>query len=54
MILSDVAKPTGNLKIITLGLDDSNSIQDLKIRIERNKQRELVILNVKWFAKTHS
>lgn len=42
MILSGIAKPTGNLKIITIGLDDSNSIQDLKIRIERNKQRELV------------
>lgn len=42
MILSGIAKPTGNLKIITLGLDDSNSIQDLKIRIERNKQRDLV------------
>ncbi|MBS1775502.1 MAG: hypothetical protein JSS64_04390 [Bacteroidetes bacterium] len=42
MILSGIAKPTGNLKIITIGLDDSNSIQDLKIRVERNKQRELV------------
>jgi hypothetical protein len=42
MILSGIAKPSGNLKIITIGLDDSNSIQDLKIRVERNKQRELV------------
>ena len=42
MILSGIAKPTGNLKIITIGLDDSNSIQDLKIRVERNKQRTLV------------
>lgn len=42
MILSGIVKPTGNLKIITIGLDDSNSIQDLKIRIERNKQRTIV------------
>jgi len=42
MILSGIAKPTGNLKIITIGLDDSNSLQDLKIKIERNKQRDLV------------
>jgi hypothetical protein len=42
LILSGIAKPTGNLKIITIGLDDSNSIQDLKIRVERNKQRTLV------------
>jgi hypothetical protein len=41
-ILSGIAKPTGNIKIITIGLDDSKSIQDLKIRVERNKQRVLV------------
>ena len=42
MILSGIAKPTGSIKIITIGLDDSSSIQDLKIKIERNKQRTLI------------
>jgi hypothetical protein len=42
LILSSIAKVTGGLKLITLGLDDSNSIQDLKIKIDRDNQRELV------------
>lgn len=42
LILSGIAKPTGSLKIITLGLDDSTSIQDLKIKIDRDNQRTLV------------
>lgn len=41
-ILSAIVKPMGDLKIITIGLDDSNSIQDLKIKIERNEQRQIV------------
>jgi len=42
IILSDIVKPMGDLKIITIGLDDSKSIQDLKIKIERNEQRDVV------------
>lgn len=42
LILSAITKPTGTLKIITLGLDDSTSIQDLKIKIDRDNQRSLV------------
>lgn len=42
MILSGIAKPIGSLKIVTIGLDDSNSIEDFKIKVERNKQRDIV------------
>jgi len=40
--LSEIVKSFGNIKIITIGLDDSNSIQDLKIKIDRENQRSLV------------
>jgi hypothetical protein len=54
LILSAITKPMGDLKIITVGLDDSNSIQDLKIKIERNEQRLVVkeIVQAK-IGKTH-
>lgn len=42
LILSALAEPTGNLKIITIGLEDNNAIQDLKIKIDRNNQRTIV------------
>ena len=41
-ILSNTISPTSKIKIITIGLDDNNSIEDLKIKIERDKQRDLV------------
>jgi len=42
LILSGLVKEIGSLKIITLGLDDSTSVQDLKIKIDRDNQRALV------------
>ncbi len=41
-ILSALTKTNGSLKIITIGLDDNNSITDVKIKLERNNQREIV------------
>lgn len=54
MLLSAITKPMGDLKIITIGLDDSNSIEDLKIKLERDEQRLVVkdIVQTK-LNKTH-
>lgn len=41
-IISAIVNAIGKIKIITIGLDDSNAIQDLKIKIERNQQRDVV------------
>lgn len=41
-ILSNTIMPTGKIKIITIGLDDNSSIENLKIKIERERQRDLV------------
>ena len=40
--LSKLVRSQGNIKIITLGFDDSRSIEDPKIRLDRNNQRDLV------------
>lgn len=42
MILSEIAKSSGNIKIITIGLDDSDSIEDSKIKLDRDNQKEIV------------
>lgn len=41
-ILSGIAKPTGSIRLVTLGLDDIHAIQDLKIKLDRDNQRNLV------------
>ena len=41
-ILSAIAKPFGDIKLVTIGLDDNTSVEDLKVKIEREKQRDLV------------
>lgn len=40
--LSEVIKPQGSLKLITVGLEDSRSIEDGKIKLNREDQRDLV------------
>jgi hypothetical protein len=42
LILSALIKTTGILKIITIGFEDNNAIQDFKIKIDRNEQRNIV------------
>ena len=42
LILSEIAKSSGNIKIITIGLYDSDSIEDSKIRLDRDNQKEIV------------
>jgi hypothetical protein len=53
--LSSIAKPQGNIKIITIGLDDKKSLDDFRIRLDRNEQKDLVsaIVNLK-LGTTHS
>jgi len=47
--LSELVKSQGEVKIITIGLDDSKSIDDNKIKLSRENQRDLVkkIINEK-------
>ncbi|WP_343624468.1 hypothetical protein [Flavobacterium lindanitolerans] len=40
--LSNLIKSQGNFKLITLGFDDNKSVDDVKIRIDRQNQRDLV------------
>ncbi|OCX51912.1 hypothetical protein BEL04_18085 [Mucilaginibacter sp. PPCGB 2223] len=40
--LSNLVKSQGNFKIITLGFDDNKSVSDVKIKLDRQDQRELV------------
>jgi uncharacterized membrane protein YheB (UPF0754 family) len=40
--LSEIIKPQGSLKLITIGLEDSRSIEDSKIKLSREEQRDLV------------
>ncbi|HEV7330222.1 MAG TPA: hypothetical protein VGN63_04220 [Flavisolibacter sp.] len=42
LILSALVNGDGKLKIITIGFDDNPSIEDAKIKIERNNQRDVV------------
>ncbi len=42
IILSDIAKSSGNIKIISIGPDDSDSIEDSKIKLDRDDQKEIV------------
>jgi len=42
IVLSEIAKSSGNIKIITIGLYDSDSIEDSKIRLDRDNQKEIV------------
>lgn len=53
--LSQIIKPQGDLKLITIGLEDSRSIEDSKIKLNRDDQREIVkeIINEK-LALSHS
>lgn len=44
--LSSLIRFQGRLKIITIGFDDRRSIQDPKIRLDKNNQRDLVSLIV--------
>lgn len=42
VLLAKLVKSQGNLKIITIGFDDSREIEDPKIKLDRNNQRDLV------------
>ncbi|PIQ22152.1 MAG: hypothetical protein COW65_04750 [Cytophagales bacterium CG18_big_fil_WC_8_21_14_2_50_42_9] len=55
VILSEIVKSYGNLRVITIGFDDSESNEDPKIKLERRNQFEIVreIINEK-LSLTHS
>lgn len=42
LILSDIVKLSGNIKIITIGPYDSDSIEDSKLRFDRDNQKDIV------------
>jgi len=42
IVLSSLVKDEGNIRIITIGFDDNASIDDSKIRLERDKQKKIV------------
>ena len=52
---SSIIKSQGNLKIITMGLDDDRTVEDLKIKLDRKNERDIVkaIVGNK-LGKTHS
>jgi hypothetical protein len=53
--LSSIVKHQGELKIITIGLDDSRSLEDAKIRLDRNNQRDVIAQIVEQkLAHSHS
>ncbi|MHB8205948.1 hypothetical protein [Mucilaginibacter sp.] len=40
--LSSIIKPQGTLKLITIGLEDNRSVEDNKIKLNREEQRDVV------------
>jgi hypothetical protein len=40
--LAETVKAFGHFKLVTIGFDDSTSIEDIKIRFDRNEQRDIV------------
>jgi hypothetical protein len=54
-ILSALVTGNGKLKIVTIGLDDNQSVEDAKLKVDRNRQRDVVrkIIQNK-ISNTHS